>query len=509
MNDNAPIDLKAIARGAMQSYGFYSGFSRAVEREVDIIEAPAAPEDVADLRSLLWSSIDNIDSMDLDQIEHCERTRRGGILVRVAIADVDAAVPRASATDRHAAHNGTAVYTGVETFSMLPERLSHGITSLLPGGPGRLAIVVEYTVRRDGSTRPGRIYRAVVSNRAKLVYEEVGDWLEGVGGPPATVSDLPGLKEQLLLQDEAARRLRRHRIEHGALDLETIEARAVMEEGTVTSLVVPRQNAARRLIEEFMIGANRAMTAFLDGAGVPMIQRVVLRPKNWEGIVKTAAEYGWRLPARPSAKALSKFLARQKKADPERFPDLSLTIVKLIGHGIYLPLGPGEPPYGHFGLAVTDYTHGTAPNRRYVDVIIQRLIKAALRGERCPYTRDELEDLAAWLTNREIASEKVERFMRKAAAAVLLQDRTGEVFDAIVTGASEKGTYVRLLDLPVEGRVMEGELGLFVGKKVRVRLIRTDPYSGYIDFERVWGRERSHLTRTPARTPYRSRSRGR
>ncbi|MBP2146662.1 exoribonuclease-2 [Methanofollis sp. W23] len=484
MHEHAPIDLEAIARGAMADYGFSPEFSMGVEREVGMIETPAAPDDVPDLSSLLWSSIDNVDSMDLDQIEHCERTRRGGILVRVAIADVDAAVPAGSATDRHAAHNATSVYTGVETFSMLPERLSHGITSLLPGPP-RLAVVVEYTVQRDGSTRPGRMYRALVANKAKLIYEEVGDWLDGVGDPPAAVADRPGLKEQLLLQDEAARRLRNYRFEHGALDLETIEATPVMEEGRVSGFVVPRQNAARRLIEEFMIGANQATVAFLERAGVPMIQRVVLTPKDWHGIVATAAEYGWRLPKRPNSKALSKFVSRQKKADPEGFPDLSLTIVKLIGHGIYLAFTPGDPPYGHFGLAVTDYTHGTAPNRRYVDLVIQRQVKAALRGEACPYSRDDLDYLAAWLSDRERAAEKVERFVHKAAAAVLLQDRIGETFDAIVTGASEKGTYARLVSPPVEGRVMEGEHGLYVGKTVRVRLTRTDPYLGHIDFARV------------------------
>lgn len=481
MRDHPPIDLKAIAWDAMRRYGFEPGFSDAVEQEVGAVEAPAIPDGVPDLSSLLWSSIDNIDSEDLDQIEHCERTRRGGILVRVAIADVDASVPKGSATDRHAAHNGTSVYTGVETFPMLPDRLSKGITSLLPGR-ARPAIVIEYLVRPDGSTRPGRVYRAVVCNRAKLVYEEVGDWLEGAGDPPALFRDISGLEKQVLLQHEAACRLKRYRAEQGALDLETIEAGPVMEGGVVKDLVVQRQNAARCLIEEFMIGANGATVAYLDGSGLPMIQRVVLTPRNWEGIVATAAECGERLPAKPDSKALSKFLARRKEADPDRFPDLSLTIVKLVGPGIYLPLEPGEPPYGHFGLAVTDYTHGTAPNRRYVDLVIQRLLKSALSGGESPYTRADLEDLAAWLTDRERASQKVERFMRKAAAAVLLQDRIGEIFEALVTGASEKGTYARIKAPPVEGRVMEGAGGLAVGQRVRVRLIRTDPYNGYIDF---------------------------
>ncbi|WP_298667626.1 ribonuclease catalytic domain-containing protein, partial [uncultured Methanofollis sp.] len=305
MTTHAPIDLKAIARDAMETYGFSPRFPPAVEREVGAIAAPAVPHGVRDLSSLLWSSIDNVDSQDLDQVEFCERLSRGEIRVRVAVADVDASVPMGSAADRHAAHNGTSVYTGVETFPMLPDRLSKGITSLLPG-PHSLAVVVEYTVRPDGSTRPGGIYRALVCNRAKLVYEEVGDWLEGAGDPPAIFSDVPGLEEQVRMQDEAARRLRRHRTEQGALvDLETIEAAPVMEGGRVTDLVVPRQNAARRLIEEFMIGANGVMVEYLGRAGVPMVQRVVLTPKNWDGIVATAAEYGWRLPKKPNAKALS------------------------------------------------------------------------------------------------------------------------------------------------------------------------------------------------------------
>jgi exoribonuclease-2 len=366
---------------------------------------------------------------------------------------------------------------------MLPDRLSAGLTSLLPGGD-RGAVVIEYTVLPDGSTKPGEVYRAIVRNQAKLVYEEVGDWLAGTGPAPRTIAETPGLMEQVLLQHEAATRMKKRRTEQGALALETIEAEPVVTDGRVMGLVVQEQNLARCLIEEFMVAANGTLTAFLEAAGLPMIHRVVRTPKNWPGIVREAAEHGETLPAEPNAKALTRFLIRQKAADPDRFPDLSLTIVKLMGAGEYVAFRPGETPVGHFALAVTDYTHGTAPNRRYVDLIIQRLAKSALHGARYPpYTPEELDDLALHLTDREKASQKVERFVRKAAAAVLLQKRIGETFAAFVTGASEKGTYVRLIDPPAEGKVVLGEEGLRVGQRVRVRLMATDPYRGFIDFE--------------------------
>ena len=487
MQDQPPVNLKGIAWTAMQQYGFAPAFPPAVLREVSALseKAPFDPGgNLRDLRSLLWSSIDNLDSMDLDQIEVCEEGQGGEIHVRVAIADVDSRVPKDSATDRHAAHNGTSVYTGVTTFPMLPDRFSADLTSLLPGRE-RLAIVIEYTVLPDGSTRPGEIYRAIVANHAKLVYEEVGDWLEGKGPVPSTVAETPGLEEQILLQHEAAVRMRRRRTERGALALETIEAEPLVVDGQVRGLVVQEQNLARCLIEEFMVAANGTITAFLNGAGLPMIHRVVRTPKNWDGIVREAADRGEALPAEPDARALTRFLLRQKTADPDRFPDLSLTVVKLMGAGEYVAFRPGDQPIGHFALAVTDYTHGTAPNRRYVDIIIQRLIKSVIEGDECPYTGEELDDLALHLTDRDKASQKVERFVRKAAAAVLLRERIGETFEAFVTGASEKGTYVRLIDPPAEGKVVLGEQGLRVGQRILVRLLSTDPYNGFIDFART------------------------
>lgn len=486
MQDQPYVDLEGIAWMAMEQYGFFPAFPRPVVREVGALPEDTfadPPGDPRDLRSLLWSSIDNHDSQDLDQIEVCERGANGAIRVRVAIADVDALVPKGSWTDRHAAHNGTSVYTGVVTFPMLPDRLSAGLTSLLPGGD-RAAVVIEYTVLPDGSTKPGGVYRAIVRNRAKLVYEEVGDWLAGTGPAPRAVAETPGLADQVLLQHEAATRMKKRRTERGALALETIEAEPVVADGRVMGLVVQEQNLARCLIEEFMVAANGTLTAFLEAAGLPMIHRVVRTPKNWPGIVREAAEHGETLPAEPNAKALTRFLIRQKAADPDRFPDLSLTIVKLMGAGEYVAFRPGETPVGHFALAVTDYTHGTAPNRRYVDLIIQRLAKSVINGAKYPpYTPEELDDLARHLTDREKASQKVERFVRKAAAAVLLRERVGESFAAFVTGASEKGTYVRLIDPPAEGKVVLGEEGLRVGQRVRVRLMATDPYRGFIDFQ--------------------------
>lgn len=477
-------DLKDIAVTAMRKYGFEPRFPDSVIEEVRTMSPPSFEtlgKNTRDLRTLLWSSIDNHDSMDLDQMEFCERSRDGEIHVKLAIADVDFYVWKQSRTDTYAGYNGTSVYLGVETFPMLPDKLSKGISSLLPG-PDHLAIVIEYTILTTGDIRPGEIYRAIVSNKAKLIYEEVGDWLEGSNVIPKTVREVAGLEEQIHIQCEAAQRLKKSRMEQGALDLETIEANAVMEGDLVKDLVVQKKNLARTIIEELMVAANGAMVNYLGKAGIPMIQRVVRTPRYWGEIIRVAASFGQHLPADPDSKALSIFLNYRKEADPEHFPDLSLTIVKLIGPGEYMTLEPGEPPFGHFGLAVTDYTHGTAPNRRYVDLIIQRLLKSVIDKVPSPYTDEELIERSTWLSGREKGSKKVERFMRKAAAAVLLQDRIGEQFDALVTGASEKGTYARLITPPAEGRIVQGEHGLRVGQKVRLRLLKTDPYNGFIDF---------------------------
>ena len=366
---------------------------------------------------------------------------------------------------------------------MLPERLSTDLSSL-KAGEDRLAVVIEYAVLPDGDVRHGDIYRALVRNKAKLNYEGVGDWLEGLGDIPPVMAETAGLEVQVRLQDEASERLRAYRLRQGTLELDTIEAKPLIKDNEVHSIVVERKNKARQLIENFMVAANETMVKFLEAAGVPVIQRVVRTPRNWSGIVEVARQHGSVLPVEPDSKALSEFLNKQKEADLLRFPDLSLTVVKLLGAGEYMVLEPGKAPEGHFCLAIMDYTHSTAPNRRYVDVIIQRLLKAVLSKKPCPYTVKELADQSLWLSEREKEAKKVERFMRKAAAAVMLTPQVGRTFDAIVTGASEKGTYVRLLAPPAEGRVVRGERGMKVGDKVRVRLVNLDPHKGFIDFER-------------------------
>ncbi len=487
MSNYHNVDLHKIARDALRQYGFDFTLSKPTIDEVNALDAnkllAKAQGGQRDLRGLLWSSIDNQESLDLDQLEYCERGAGGEIKVKVAIADVDLFVPRQSQTDIYAAGNGTSVYTGIDVFSLLPKRLSTELTSLLPDADHD-ALVIEFTIFPDGNNTPGEIYRAVIRNKAKLVYEEIGDWLEGKTCIPGSVVGIAGLKEQLELQDEAATRLGKLRLEQGALEFDTIEAKPVIRDDQVVGLLIQEKNRARFIIENFMIAANVAMSQFLKQAGVAMLQRVVRSPKNWEGIVAVAAKYQEALPQQPDAKALAQFLRRIKIADPLKFPDLSLVIVKLLGPGEYVMLDPQAASIGHFGLAVMDYTHGTAPNRRYVDVIVQRLLKAVLDKHPCPYSREELSACAVKYTDRDQAAKKVERFMRKAAACVLLSKRIGESFEGIVTGASDKGTYVRILEPPAEGRVMRGEKGLVVGQNVRVRLTGMDPYKGQIDFEK-------------------------
>lgn len=487
MAERKPPDLRKIADEAMERYGFHPSFPKSVLSELNGLHEEIGLKDrqsARDLRSLLWVSIDNHDTMDIDQIQFCERGSDDEILVKIAIADVDHLVKKGSATDRHAAQHGTSIYTGVVTYPMLPRRLSEDITSLHPD-KDKLAIVIEYAVLFDGSIRPGDIYPAIVHNKAKLVYEVVGEWLDGKVPFPYGELEIPSLPEQLLLQHEAAVRMKDERARQGFLDLETIEASPVMEEGMVKGLVIQQESPAHSLIEEFMISANRTLVARLNERSYPMIQRIVRTPKNWQGIVEEAASHHYRLPADPDVQALASFLIAMKKKDPESFPDLSLTVVKLMGPGEYVAVSPDEDSVGHFALAVTDYTHGTAPNRRYVDIIIQRLIKSCIESRPAPYDIEELAMLAGHLSASEKAAKKVERFMRKAAGAVLLMDRIGETFRGLVTGTSEKGTYARIIDPPVEGRIVKGGDGLKVGQRVQVRLVHTDPEKGHIDLERI------------------------
>lgn len=491
MNKFHIIDVNAIAEQAMANYGFTSRFPPTVLKEAEsLASAPdslSGNESIEDMRSLLWSSIDNEDSLDLDQVEYCVRRSNGDIRVKVAIADVDALIPKNSKTSQFAAQNATSVYTGVKNFPMLPERLSTNLTSLKEG-EDRLAVVSEYIVKPDGNIEPGRIYRALVHNHAKLVYEPVGEWLEGKSPLPEVIAKVAGLEEQVRLQDEASQRLQISRRKQGALELVTVEVKPVMEDGKVIDLIERRENRAHILIENFMISANRTMVNFLDEKGMVLIQRIVPPPVRWPRIVELAQSTGEHLPPEPDAIALADFLDRRRAADPQHFPDLSLAVIKLMGSAEYAVVQPGVESEGHFGLAVQDYTHSTAPNRRYVDLVIQRLLKASLVRAPAPYKKSELQRIAKWCSDRDQYAKKVERFMRKVVGTVILNGRIGEEFDSIVTGANDKGTYVRLLSPPVEGRVVRGEKGLDVGEKVRVRLLRMVPEKGYIDFERANGK---------------------
>ena len=468
--------------------GFVPDFPRPVADEVHSIVTKGAtiPANSApDLRELLWSSIDDKRSRDLDQIEYAEINAAGETRLLIGIADVDALVLQDSAIDKHAATNGTSVYAGVKTYPMLPEELSTDLTSLMEG-EDRQAVVTEMILSADGSVKKTNFYRALVKNHAKLSYESIGAWLDGKTGVPENIKNVPGMEAQIKLQAEIANHLGEFRKEHGAIDLGTIQAAPVMDDqGKVVELAVVEPNGARDLIANFMIAANVAMAEFLEAQGGPSIRRVVRTPKYWSRIVEIAAELGERLPTVPDSRALADFLSRRKVADPVHFPDLSLAVVKSLGPGEYTVQLPGEPGEGHFGLAVQDYTHSTAPNRRFADLVTQRLVKAALANKPAPYTVEELKAIAEHCTTRDAAARKVERKMHKVAAAVLLRDKIGQEFKAIVTGVTPNGTFARIISPPVDGRIMHGEQGLRVGEKVRVRLLSTDPQRGFIDFARV------------------------
>jgi len=469
----------------MLERGLLPDFSAAVRAELASITAPAKAEAaLRDLRQLLWVSIDNDDSRDLDQLSVAV-TDAGRITILVAIADVDAIVTKGSAIDGHAHTNTTSVYTAAEIFPMLPEKLSTNLTSL-GEDEERAAIVIEMTVASDGgSVTASDIYRAVVLNHAKLAYNSVAAWLEGAAAPPERLASSGDLREQLRIQDQVAQSMKQLRHQHGALSLATTQARPVFDGDILVDLEAEKKNRAGELIEEFMVAANGVTARFLENKRIPSIRRVLRVPERWDRIVDLASSYGARLPARPDIKALEDFLVRRRAADPMHFPDLSLTIVKLLGRGEYVLETPGQLIQGHFGLAVKDYTHSTAPNRRYPDLITERLLKAALAQKAPPYSVDELSGLARHCTENEDAAAKVERQVQKSAAALLLASRIGEHFDAIVTGASAKGTWVRITKPATEGRVVRDYAGLDVGDRVRVQLVDTNVERGYIDFARV------------------------
>jgi exoribonuclease-2 len=474
-----------IANASMIDKGLDPDFNKDVRKQLEGIRGPATAKDasVRDLRHVGWCSIDNDDSRDLDQLTWGEPANGTDVRIFIAVADVDALVKKGTPIDQHAQHNTTSVYTAAKIFPMLPEKLSTDLTSLNEG-EDRLALVIEMTVRDDGSVIDGNLYRALVHNHAKLAYDRVAAWLDGEDGEPQKVSAVEGLAESLRMQDRTADKMRDLRHEHGALDLETIEARPVIVDGQVVDLRQSKRNNARLLIEDFMIAANGATARFLAKRGFPSIRRVVRSPERWDRIERIAEELGERLPPDPDARALEEFLRRRRKADPVRFPDLSLSIVKAMGAGEYLVEEATDAPTGHFGLAVKDYTHSTAPNRRYPDLITHRMVKAALANTAQPYDIDELAALAAHCTKQEDAANKVERHVRKAAAAYMLQGRVGESFDGIVTGASQKGTWVRIFHPPTEGKLVRGWDGLDIGDRVKVKLLGVDVDEGFIDFGR-------------------------
>jgi VacB/RNase II family 3'-5' exoribonuclease len=478
------FDLASAAFTEMVRQGFHPDFPSGTEEQVESIRnasSPAAASDTRDLRSLFWSSIDNDTSRDLDQIEWAERVP-GGIRVLVGVADVSASVAKDSPIDQHAAAQTKTVYTATRNFPMLPNELSTDLTSLNEN-QDRPAIVTEFVVDPEGNLQQQAIYRALVHNRAQLAYSKVGPWLEGKANPDPKVAASAELQAQLHLQDEAAQTLRAGRMKQGALDFRRVEADPVVADGQVKEINISQRNNATDLIEDFMIGANETMAELLHAAGRSCIRRVVRSPQRWARIVELVGRYGTTLPAEPDSVALGEFLNKQQAADPIHYPDIALAIIKLMGAGEYVvSKGSDTEPLGHFALAAHDYTHSTAPNRRFADLVNQRLVKAMLANQPSPYTDDELNAIATRCNLQESAGQKVERAMRKRAAAVALSNSIGKVFSGVITGASDKGVYVRVFNPPVEGRVIRGEQGLEVGDTVNVKLLHTDPQHAFIDF---------------------------
>ena len=479
-------DIARIASHAMVERGLEPEFSPAVMQQVDKINAPGHDLDpnIFDLTELLWCSLDNDDSKDLDQLTVAEELKNGLIKIFVAIADVDAVAKKDTPIDQHAKMNAASIYTSARIFPMLPEKLSTNLTSLNPD-EDRLAIVVEMVIDKEGFVTSPHVYRAKVRNKAQLAYDAISDWIDGKIPPPEALAKVNGMAEQLQIQDKTAQVIRKRRRAQGSLDLEIFEPKAIFEGERVVGIVQQVQNRGRQLIEEFMIATNECTAKFLAAQGHSSLRRVVRSPEKWLRIVELAKRYGESLPSQPNSKALSIFLARQHQSDPIRFPDLSLVIVKLMGSGEYVVERPNAEPVGHFGLAVRDYTHSTAPNRRYPDLITLRMIKSALQQKKPAYSNDELELLAAHCSSQEDAARKVERRVRKSEAALVLSSHINQTFDAIVTGKSITATWVRIFDMPVEGMLSDGLPDLEVGRKLRVKLVSTNVEKGFIDFVQV------------------------
>lgn len=488
MHADAHRDLQQLAERAMRTRGLLPAFTQEALLEAEVARGagPRRDGDVRDLRALPWFSIDNDDTRDLDQLSVAQALPGGGTKLLVAVADVDCMARRGSAIDRHAAANTTSVYTAAGVFPMLPVALSNDATSLHEGEE-RLAVVAEMRVQSDGAVTESQLYQAAVLNRAKLAYGSVSAWLDGAAEAPPAVAASTVLEQQIRLHDEVAAQLRQQRQQRGALNMNTIAARPVFRDGQLTDLVPDRKNRAQDLIADLMIAANAATAQYLARKYFPALRRVLQAPRRWDRIVALAATHGVQLPSQPDAVALDRFLAARRLADPAGFADLSLAVVKMLGSGEYAaaPGGASAAGQGHFGLAVADYAHSTAPNRRFPDLVTQRMVKAALAGDGPPYPAHELAAIARHCTLQEDNAAKVEREVLKAAGASLLRDRVGETFDAIVTGASGKGTYVRIAQPLLEGRVVRGFEGLDVGDALRVRLVEVDAERSHIDFERA------------------------
>jgi exoribonuclease-2 len=481
-------ELNALARQVLIENGFAPEFPPQTLTFVNSLDEQKiisfAKISVKDLRSLLWSSIDDAASLDLDQVEYAEKLPNGDIRLLVGIADVDEFVTKNSIVDVFAARNTISIYTASRVFPLLPEQLSTDLTSLREASD-RLAVVIELIVSENGDVQTSNVFRALLRNHAKLSYEEIGAWLDETSKVPESVSRIAGMEMQIRLQYETARRLRDFRKQKGALEFETIEPKPLIEDGKISDIETEQSNAARDIIENFMIAANVQTAEFLENRNVPSLRRVVKMPARWNRIAQIARAFGENLPEKPDSLALAEFLERRKTADPTHYPDVSLSIIKLLGAGEYVVQAAGADAGGHFGLAVPDYTHSTAPNRRYTDLIVQRLIKATLAGKDAPYTFEELNEIAAHCNERESAARKVERQIGKTVAASVMSTRVGEDFDAIVTGINERGTFARILNPPVDGRIVENEQNLQIGEEVRVRLIDTNVEQGFIDFARV------------------------
>ena len=479
-------DLSRIAVIVMKEKGLEPDFSKEIHDQLSEINSPGIDDDpkIQDLTHLLWCSLDNDDSRDLDQLTTCTEISNGSYKIFIAIADVDVLIKKNTPIDEHAQLNTASVYTSARIFPMLPEKLSTNLTSLNFNEP-RLALVTEIVIGSTGDVQGSTIYRAKVLNKAKLAYDAVSDWIIGNSPVPLAISSVPGMDLQITNQDQIAQKLRAKRHEAGSLQLEIFQPKAIFEGERIIGIAEQEHNRGRQLIEEFMIATNESTAHFLQKKGIPSLRRIVRSPDRWLRIVELAKQYGEALPNDPDSKALSEFLAKRHLADPLRFPDLSLIVVKLMGPGEYVLERPGADPIGHFGLAVQDYMHSTAPNRRYPDLITLRMLKHAIANQPSPYDNQELYSLAVHCTTQEDAIRKVERRVRKSEAALFLEPYIGKDFDGVITGITPNYGWVRIFNPPAEGMLLKLPRDAAIGNKLRVKLVSTDVELGHINFMKL------------------------